>query len=42
MKADEKCKGLLDIFVAVLGGIYELTGESAASSTQVANSSNVV
>jgi len=44
MKADDKCKGLLDRFVAVSGGICELTEESAASSTQVevANSSNVV
>ena len=41
MKADEKCKGLLDRFVAISGGICEPTEESAASSTQVAISSNV-
>jgi len=41
MKADEKCKGLLDRFAAVSRGVCELTEESAASSAQVANSTDV-
>jgi len=40
-KADEKCKGLLDRFVVVIGGTGEPTEESAASSTEVVNSSYV-
>jgi len=35
IKADEKCKGLLDRFVVIVGCTGEPTEESAASSTQV-------
>jgi len=41
IKADEKCKGLLDRFVVAALGTNDPAEESAASSTQVVNSSYV-
>jgi len=41
IKADEKCKRLLDRIVVVSGGTGEPTHESAASSNQVVNSSYI-
>jgi len=41
IKADEKCKVLLDRFVIEASGTGEPTEESAGSSTQVVNSSYV-